>query len=210
MKKLILIVISLFIISTGFSQIKGLTLGPKIGVNFSKISSNVDEMKENMKPGFEVGAFVRIGQKLYIQPEVMYKFKGGKFDIDGISTSGQTINYNYKVKLQTVDVPLMVGVRIINLKVMNIRLMLGPVASFVLNKDIDSDDSNPVPDMDDNDFKDLNWGFQGGAGVDILFLTLDLRYEQGLSNIYDGKTTTGKTIDFKNNLWTVTLGFKIL
>jgi len=205
MKKLLIIVISLFIVSAGFAQIKGLTLGPKIGVNFSKISDNVDELKGSMKPGFELGAFVRIGQKLYVQPEAMFKTKGGKFDVDGTNTS----DVSYKVKLQTVDVPLMIGVRLLNLKVMNLRLMLGPVASFVLNKDIDSDDnSNTVFDKDD--FKDMNWGFQGGVGIDVLFLTLDVRYELGLNNIYDGKNVSGKAIDFKNNLWSVTLGFKIL
>ena len=205
MKKILIIVISLFIVSTGFAQIKGFTLGPKIGVNFSKISDNVDGLKESMKPGFEIGAFVRIGQKLYIQPEAMFKTKGGKFDVDGTNAS----DVSYKVKLQTVDVPLMVGVRLLNLKVVNVRLMLGPVASFVLNKDIDSDDnSNTV--FDKSDFKDMNWGFQGGAGIDVLFLTLDLRYELGLNNMYDGKDISGKSIDFKNNLWTATLGFKIL
>ena len=76
----------------------------------------------------------------------------------------------------------MVGVRLIDLKAVNIRLMLGPVASFVLNKDIDSDDNNPV--LEKNDFKDMNWGFQGGAGIDVLFLTLDIRYELGLNNTF--------------------------
>ena len=206
MKKLIIIAISIFIVSTGFAQMKGLTLGPKIGVNFSKISDNVEGLKESMKPGFEIGAFVRIGQKLYFQPEAMFKTKGGKFDVEGTNTS----DVSYKVKLQTVDVPLMIGVRFLDLKAVNIRLMLGPVASFVLNKDIDTDDnSNPV--FEKSDFKDINWGFQGGAGIDVLFLTLDVRYELGLNNIYDGKdVVSGKAIDFKNNLWSVTLGFKIL
>lgn len=201
MKKLILTLITFFIISIGFSQIKGFTFGPKIGVNFSKISTNYDSLKNNMKPGFEIGAFVRIGNKLYVQPEVLFKTKGGKFEVEGVN------DVDYKVKLQTVDVPIMVGVHLIDLKVMNIRLMLGPVASFVLNKDIDTGSSTKI--MNESDFKDMNWGFQAGIGVDALILTLDVRYELGLNNIYDNKIGN-KTVDFKNNLWSVTLGFKIL
>ncbi|MFO8129196.1 MAG: porin family protein [Bacteroidales bacterium] len=196
MKKTILCIFALFVITTGYSQIKGLTLGPKVGVNFSKISTNIDTLQDNMRPGFEVGAFVRIGNKLYFQPEAMFKTKGGKLDREGT-------DFDYKVKLRTVDIPLMVGFRLINLKVANLRIMGGPVASFLLNKEVSTDDKSEG--LNEDDFKDVNWGLQVGAGVDVLMLTLDLRYEFGLNDVYKVND-----MDFKNNLFSIALGWKIL
>jgi hypothetical protein len=48
-----------------------------------------------------------------------------------------------------------------------------------------------------------------GAGVDVLFLTLDVRYELGLNNLYN-TPPDGTVYDLKNNLWRVSLGWKIL
>ena len=39
------------------------------------------------------------------------------------------------------------------------------------------------PVMED-DFSNINWALQFGAGIDFLFLTADIRYELGLNNIY--------------------------
>jgi hypothetical protein len=72
--------------------------------------------------------------------------------------------------------------------------------------DTDDDDSPIVED----DFSNVNWGLQFGAGVDFLFLTADVRYELGLNNIY--KTPEGATVDptIKNNVFFISLGWKIL
>jgi hypothetical protein len=45
-----------------------------------------------------------------------------------------------------------------------------------------------------------------GAGMDIFFMTLDVRYEMGVENIYNG----GSEFDMKNNLFNVSLGIKFL
>jgi hypothetical protein len=45
-----------------------------------------------------------------------------------------------------------------------------------------------------------------GAGIDVLFMTLDVRYEIGLDNIYAGSDDA----TMKNNIFNVSLGIKIL
>ncbi len=62
--------------------------------------------------------------------------------------------------------------------------------------------------LQDSDFKNIAWGMDVGAGVDVFFLSLDLRYEFGLNNIYnpaDGDDSQ----KMKSNVFIVSLGFKI-
>lgn len=81
--------------------------------------------------------------------------------------------------------------------------MAGPVASLALNKDINSE--NWDNSITGDDIRSANWGIQAGAGVDLLLFTLDLRYEFGIS---DYSKDEGLTL--KNNMFTVSLGLKIL
>jgi len=52
-------------------------------------------------------------------------------------------------------------------------------------------------------FNKSNIGFQAGAGVDIAGITADLRYEGGLSKI-------NSNFNQRQNLWALSVGFKIL
>jgi hypothetical protein len=45
-----------------------------------------------------------------------------------------------------------------------------------------------------------------GAGLDVLFMTLDVRYELGVENMYNGSSS----FDLKNNTFNVSLGIKLL
>ena len=86
--------------------------------------------------------------------------------------------------------------------------MAGPVVNFIIGTKIEADELIQDP-LQDSDFKNAAWGMDVGAGVDVFFLTLDLRYEFGLNNIYivpDG----GQDQSMKSNLFIVSLGFKLL
>lgn len=110
------------------------------------------------------------------------------------------------VKVGSLDVPLLVGVKLIDAKVFNIRAMAGPSAPTVINKTIELDEGwDDDIDLTEDNLRNLNWGFQFGAGVDLLMFALDLRYEIGLNNF-----STLDNFDLKNNTFTLSLGWKIL
>jgi hypothetical protein len=197
MKKTLLIAI-LVMFATVLVQGQKVNFGPKIGYSASKLSTNLPDVTESLKHNFMAGLFLRIGNKLYIQPELMYHSRGGVLDSAG---------YVQTVVFKNLEIPVMVGFKLLDLKVFNLRFMGGPVASFALNKDISVSDLVQDP-FDEADFKNVLWGLDVGLGVDVLFLSLDVRYEFGLNNVYitpDG----GQSYDMKNNLWTVGLGFKL-
>jgi hypothetical protein len=92
---------------------------------------------------------------------------------------------------------------VLDLKAVNVRVMAGPVASFVIDKNLTAENWDET--INEDDFKNMNWGLQFGAGVDVLFLTLDLRYEIGLNDV-----SKLETFSLKNNMFTVGLGWMIL
>jgi len=202
MKKIIITIIVLGLNGIVVAQMPKFSIGPKIGFNTTKLSTDADAITSKVKSNFQFGAFVRIGDKIYIQPEVNYVIKGGV--IKGDTLPGYPISQ--EVTLKTLTVPLLIGVKIINLKAASIHLVGGPVATFALNKKLSiANPGGSWPVSSTSDFKTASWSLQAGAGVDVLMFTFDIRYEAGLSNMYNG----AQDISFKNNLFNVSLGIKL-
>jgi len=164
--------------------------GLKIGYNSSKISTDLDYIENNVNK-FLAGAFLRVNfNKLYVQPEAYFCSKGG--DLSNIDGSGS-------FDLKTIDVPILLGYKIIDQKIVNLRILSGPVFSYNLDGDI-----NGIDEIENYNFRDNCFAWQFGAGIDILFLTIDARYEKGL------KSVISNSVDAKNNMFLVSLGIKLL
>ena len=198
MKRAILLSSMLFMATFVFGQF---TIGPKVGLTMSKLSTNFEDVEEEMKTGFQFGAFARFGKKLYVQPELIFATKGGIIKEEGFNTKTT-------VKLSTVQIPVIIGFKLLNLNVVNLRIHGGPAMSFVTNKEVTISTDTGAEAFDGAHIKDAIWNFQLGLGVDVLMFTLDVRYEWGLNNIWDPQG--GDTFDMKNNLWNISLGWMIL
>lgn len=197
MKKVLLLSLLLLFGVSVFAQF---SIGPKIGFTMSKLQvKDLDNLTEDMKTGFQFGAFARFGKKIYVQPEIMFVTKGGTLEVTDVGKS--TVN------LQTFQIPVLVGYRLLNLNVVNLRIMGGPAISFVSNKEIEIKEGEQF--IEDANIKDAIWSVQLGAGVDVLMFTLDVRYEWGLNDIYE-VSTGDKDYNMLNNLWQISLGWKIL
>jgi len=197
MKKPILICTLLLTSALVFGQF---TIGPKVGYNASKLSTNIDTIKSNFQSGFQFGLFARIGKRVYVQPELYYTTQGGVFQ-------NNLNKWKQKVKLGSLDLPVLVGFKIINNDNLNLRILVGPMASFVVNKNV-SDAGDIYGPIEKASVNDINWAIQAGAGVDLWFLTFDLRYQIGLNNVI--KTISNESVNSKNGVWVLSLGWKIL
>ncbi|MHC1776549.1 MAG: porin family protein [Lentimicrobium sp.] len=198
MKKLIFFTAALLTCNLGFTQIlPGFSIGPKVGASFSKFTTDKEQIQEEVENSFYFGAFARFGEKFYLQPELLVMNREGFLKNDAVSGSTGSI------KVSSLDIPVLVGFRILNLKVANVRAMAGPVFSIAVDKTITTENWDDAITTDD--IKNSNVGLQFGAGVDVLFLTLDLRYEIGLSDFSEVES-----FSLKNNMFTIGLGWKIL
>lgn len=191
MKKLLILGVLIFAIQFSYGS-SPLNFGLKAGYTSSKLKTNLDQLNDGSINNFLVGAFARVNlTHFYVQPEVYFASKGGKLsDVSGTES----------FDLNCVDVPVLLGVKLLKLPTFNIRVNAGPVFSFVTTVD-----DNQLGSIDSDNFKDSYIGLQYGAGVDFLFLSLDARMENSLGDIQ--KHAAGK---LKSNLFMVTLGFKFL
>ena len=212
MKKMIVFAMAFLFASITFGQ---LSLGIKGGVNMNTLSTDLSDYEKAAKTGFLAGAFVRIGDKWHLQPEAYFTAKKGELTYDVDYGTGSVSNINQEITLNSLDIPVLIGYKIIDPPTLNVRLQAGPVASIVTSKKFDlmvDKQAIDTPDEFPDNYKDLNWGLQFGAGVDFLFLTVDLRYELGLSNIYDKPEDAVDTDlgSLKNNLFFVSVGWKFM
>jgi hypothetical protein len=162
-------------------------LGVKLGYNTTKLTADLSAFSADSKGGYNFGAFGRFGgDKFYLQPELLYVVKNGGFKVGTAYDA---------IKMKTIQVPLLLGYKLVNLKVASIRAFTGPAVSF---------DSGYEGDIDlaDN-LKKSGWDYQIGAGVDFLMFTVDLRYEMGLTKKFDSYSSKGNT-------FAVSFGFKFL
>lgn len=208
MKKLILIIAVLLISVMSYGQFH---IGPQIGYTASNLSVNVDSITNNLKSNFLIGVFARFGKKFYVQPEINWLTQGSVFKYPKI---GDFSPIEQNVKLNTIQVPVNVGWRMINLEIVNIRIFAGIAANFIVNKNIKTsgDDQNyPEALPTEDDFKNMQWQWDAGVGVDVLMFAIDVKYMGGLNNIFDDfQFENGTTLTSKSNLFVVTLGWKIL
>ncbi|QIA08714.1 porin family protein [Draconibacterium halophilum] len=176
-------------------------LGLKAGVHYSNMSLDGEfDLNSDAITKVHWGAFGRVGfNRFYVQPEVYFSKKGGDLSYDDptdlISLSG---GFDYK----NIDVPVLLGYKLIKSSMVDFRIMAGPVFSFVTDADY-PDELDPY--LHDEFFNDHLFGVQYGLGVDVLFLTLDARMEH-VSNIYDDPNL----INGNSTSFMLTLGFKVL
>lgn len=169
------------------------SLGVKGGVNFSNINTN--NLNSSSVAGYQVGAFARLGENIYLQPEVYVSSTGGKFE-------SFDDTYNGTVRFTDLNVPLLLGARF-GSNNLNFRVMAGPVyvANLSTNESLSQNFTNAYNDF--GHYKNSTLGYQAGFGVDIGAITADLRYQGNFSDI-------DQSYGQRQNIWALSVGFKIL
>jgi hypothetical protein len=208
MKKLLLVAV-LFSLSCGLMA--QISLGPKIGYTTGKLSTDKSEITTSLKNSFLFGAFLRLGTKVYLQPEVNWYTAGGVFKQP--SVTGGISPFEDEVKLKSIQIPLYLGFKLLDLKLVQIRAQAGPTATIITDKSISPlKPSQFTAQIKEADIKDVLWGLQFGAGVDVLMFTLDVQYMLGLNKVIGDIEVDGEPVKFdsKQQGFMVTLGWKII
>ncbi|MBU1369647.1 MAG: PorT family protein, partial [Bacteroidetes bacterium] len=186
-----------------------ISLGPKIGYTTNKLSTDKSDITSDLKNSFIYGAFLRLGDKWYIQPEINFYTAGGVFKTPDIASPNPV---NDEVELKTIQIPLYIGLTLADLKLAKIRAQAGPTANIYTEKKINPLSGSTYASIKETDINDIQWGFQFGAGVDVLMFTLDVQYYLGLNNVISDIEVGGEkvTFDSKSKGFMVTLGWKII
>lgn len=198
MKKLFLALIFVLGAAQAFSQ-NG--IGIKAGLSSTKIDFESKEfIPSDAQTGYHIGLFGRFGGAgFFVQPELLFTQTKGEFAYVPSGISGSAAPENYKAEFNRLDIPVMVGFRFFKV----VRLMAGPIASININSEL----KDSVETVDNVEFKNATFGYQAGLGVDIGNLSVEGKYEGGLSKVTEniGSFSTDNRI----NQWVLSVGFKI-
>lgn len=186
-------------------------IGPKVGYQTQTLSASGADVETGFKNNFTAGLFTRFGiSKFIIQPEVLYFRTGQVFNlgIDG---------YSPKLTLNRVNigVPVMLGYKFIDMKVFKMRATVGPVFNFAVSQDNERDGIPDNVDVEKITGKDFSVNGMVSVGFDVLFLTVDVGYSFGLSNIMGEQTIRINGYDVasvdksRQNMFMITIGAKI-
>lgn len=168
------------------AQMDGLTFGVKMGANYANLPSGLKDLKEETgKVGFAAGAFARVGHQIFFQPEVNFVHFSGEFEHQG---------RKFDPKFNQLNIPLMVGYKVIDTENLNFRISIGPDLNYNLTE---------PSQLKDFDFKNFNFGGVFNAGVDLGSITIDARYSRGFTDM-------NKALEQKAGIYTLSVGFKIL
>jgi opacity protein-like surface antigen len=191
---MVLAVIGTALISTEVkSQSKSpIHIGFNGGASFSNLSLSKAGLDSKYSLGYHGGLFTRLDiSDLYLQGELLYAQRKSKLENGNLGT--QTAKWN------SIEVPLLIGYKLLKSEQATLRVFGGGVYSYVL-KDKASILKQVAQSFDR--FDKSNIGYQGGLGVDFGRLSLDLKYEGSLTKL-------SKEFNAKPNAFQASIGFMI-
>ncbi len=174
-----------------------LQFGVKAGLNFSNLKSEDGGwLDASTRTGYQAGVWARIGGAgVHFQPELY---------VTGKSTEAKLVDADRdaegNITFTSLDLPLLLGTRI-GLGPAGLRIVAGPVVSFVVDKNI-GESLSQVTQF--SEYKNQAWAVTGGLGLDVSNFRVDLRYEHGLSELSKNDSAPQKL-----NLWTVGVGYRL-
>ena len=204
MKKSLILAIVLLASTATYAQF--FTIGPKVGFSSSRLSlEEAQQIRSGASTvGFHIGAFTRLSVLgLYVQPELLFTQSGGQIEVkDEVNDNFdqiQDLTYN------KIDIPVMLGFRMGSV----FRVNAGPAFSLILGQDARTEGTSEEVR---NRYEDSTVGYQIGGGLDLGKLVLDVRYEGSLSRLGSSVQLGGRRFDtdYRNNQFSVSLGFKLI
>jgi len=199
MKKLLslaVVLIGLSAAQTAFAQMQ-FALGIKGGPNFANIDtkSSAGENYKN-RTGFHAGAFALFKfTKVGIQPELLFSKQGSNIQFNSADVEA---NFDY------INIPIILKLY----TVAGINIQIGPQFGFLSGGEIKQTIQGVTTTQDAKDFyKSSDFSAALGLGWDLPFgLTIDARYNLGLSKINDGTNASQS----KNQVFQISAGYKLI
>lgn len=201
-KQAITLVVCLLLTTVALAQT--FDLGAKAGLNFSQMNNTIPTSysASSGATGITGGVFARAGLLgFFVQPEVLFSQRKGAFTSSADGTA--VIN-----TLTYIDIPVLVGY-----KIAFARVNAGPNFQNLIGAKQKATDLAKDPNFSKDNFNASVVGYQVGVGVDLLKLTLDVRYDGSFGKL--GKeiiNASGQKVNYgsRAGMWQVTLGFKFL
>lgn len=194
MKKLSLFSFLMFALLTATDA--QIAFNPKVGVNASGLDARIDDFRSEARAGWNAGFDLRIGDRMvFFQPGVhIYNMNAELSQEPGLD---DVTFLQDQTTIQLVKFPVNMGLRLTGTDgLINIYALGGFTPTLLAGVRESSTFS-----LSEDDINDFTYGANIGAGIDLFFLTVDVRYEVGLNNFYVDSPG-------KNNMLTANVGLR--
>jgi Outer membrane protein beta-barrel domain len=151
-------------------------IGVKAGTNITKV--NGKSFKDEFRYGYHLGGFVEIraGNKLVVQPEILWNQYATKLDSSFGSVYHGVFNGNSNIKLNYLSIPILLNYKVIG---SFLSLQAGPQFGVLI------DQSKTVLQNGTDAFKKGDFSMLAGVQVKLANIRVNGRYVVGLNNISD-------------------------
>jgi len=194
MQKSILLTVAMLFGTLVFLQAQ-IEIKGTLGINAQRYDNEPQDFSQSARIGYNFGGSLQIGKKFYVEPGIFWQKMGSEL------VHKDQSDLDFKTDINSIRIPAFVGYQIIGgdkENIFGVRVFGGPTAAFVTS--ISSDGT----DLDKEDFNNLIWGVDVGAGVDLWLLFLDVGYEWGLTPVFKNDPN-----DAKNRMWWSNVGIRI-
>lgn len=186
------LLILLFVIPTALSA--QINLGIKAGANYNYngFSSDSLNLSFNNAVSFSGGGLVRVKiKRISLQVEGLFISRKGTISQGGVEKN---------IDFYSFDLPLLVGYKIVDLKVVKLRINAGIIPSYTLQS---------LGDLEGANFEDSFYSAAAGVSLDIPLFLFDLRYQGAIGDYYSLQHINSSTT-LSNSLLTLSVAWKIL
>jgi len=190
------IILTSVICLMAFSLSAQIDVIPRFGVNASGLDAKLTDFETEANTGWNAGVDLQLGQgMIFLQPGAHYY----RFDADLTSNPDieDALELKGKTTINQIKTPVNLGVRLTgDGGLLDIYATGGVTPTFLMGVR-ESDEFA----FDESNLNEITWGANVGAGVNLWFLNLDMRYEWGLSDFF-------KDSNAKNNVFTAAVGIR--
>lgn len=220
MKKIMLVAVLLLTVFTTYGQFNfGIKAGYNSSIGLSNIGDiangtyNLTNLQNEMWNDFHAGLFSRIfvGKSVYIEPELLYAVQKKNYQLTLQDAVSGSVTLDKVANISTVDVPILVGLKLLDLKILNVRAFAGPKLRFNAGSTLDfknvtggTFDTNKLL----TDIKAADLGLEAGAGIDVLMFALDFRMNL-IGDMYTTKLDSKTINNLSSSKFVISLGWKL-
>ena len=185
MKKLL--IVTLLCVSFANAQAQ-ISFNPKVGINLTSVTTRTGTPQPGSHIGYNLGADLRFRKKeswFFIQPGLHYYSIG----MQAVPSEATQEQIEQIPSVSSLKVPLTGGMYLTGSDgIVRIRANVGIVPTVLLGVE------ENMLGIRQQDYAPATLGLQGGLGIELLILTLDLQYEHGMSSVYRQGGGTVSTI----------------
>jgi hypothetical protein len=141
---------------------------PQLGVSTVKYDSDMFDSSTGL--GLEIGGKLRVGRRFYVEPGVFFAWGGA--DISDQTDEGTLTLGDFRV-------PLVVGLKVVASRALEVRVFAGGGAAFVTSVSGDG----ALEDVTSDDVTSTLWNARVGIGGDFTLVSADIGYDFGLTDL---------------------------